>query len=351
MNPWGYRKFINIYPGTFYVWPLPPSVPKIMVSGHPGFCWTIGEAIRPQKNVGTCSTVANPIHVGLGIKLQTERDYASSTLMFTRSYVGGAIDSPVATLGTGWLHTYQSRLELVGGTLHVFRNNGRAFQFAYAPPTVIADPDIADRITELVDANGARQGWQYHVAATDDEEQYDVTGRLVSLTTRAGRTTTLSYDPQGRLEVVTDPYGRTLRLTYDTSNRIATLTDPAGGVYTYGYDTSNNLVSVTYPDATPGDMTDNPTRLYHYEDTRFPNNLTGITDENGDRFATYTYDDLGRAVSSEHAGGAEKTTLTYDLVNLTSTVTDALNTTRTYTFTVSHGVMKPNTIVQPSLTK
>ena len=38
-------------------------------------------------------------------------------------------------------------------------------------------------------------------------------------------------------------------------------------------------------------------------DTTFPNLLTGIIDENGVRFATWTYDSLARATSSQHAGG------------------------------------------------
>jgi hypothetical protein len=29
--------------------------------------------------------------------------------------------------------------------------------------------------------------------------------------------------------------------------------------------------------------------VYHYEDQRFPHHLTGLTDENGGRFATWAY--------------------------------------------------------------
>ena len=37
--------------------------------------------------------------------------------------------------------------------------------------------------------------------------------------------------------------------------------------------------------------------------------LLSITDENGNRFATYSYDIQGRAVSTEHAGGAGRVSL------------------------------------------
>ena len=63
---------------------------------------------------------------------------------------------------------------------------------------------------------------------------------------------------------------------------------------------------MSYPDETPADLNDNPTKQYHYENTTYIHHLTGITDEEGNRYATYTYDSLGRGLTTEHAGGAEK---------------------------------------------
>ena len=52
--------------------------------------------------------------------------------------------------------------------------------------------------------------------------------------------------------------------------------------------------------------------------------MTGIIDENGNRYATWSYDANLRAVSSEHAGGANATTLSFNLgTNGTGTVTTA----------------------------
>ncbi|MFX7793206.1 RHS repeat domain-containing protein, partial [Acinetobacter baumannii] len=67
------------------------------------------------------------------------------------------------------------------------------------------------------------------------------------------------------------------------------------------YDINGNLTSVTYPD--------NKTRRYIYDNPNFPYALTGLTDENGARFTTWTYDAQGRAISSEHASGIENYTL------------------------------------------
>jgi YD repeat-containing protein len=100
-----------------------------------------------------------------------------------------------------------------------------------------------------------------------------------------------------------------------------------------------NLASVGYPDATPADRNDDPIRVYHYEDTGFPHHLTGLTDENGSRFATWAYDAAGRGVLSEHAGGVGRVTFTYHADGGT-TATDALGHARTYAFDTLHGVPK-----------
>ena len=48
---------------------------------------------------------------------------------------------------------------------------------------------------------------------------------------------------------------------------------------------------------------DNPRKTYLslMKDNNFPSHLTGITDENGDRYATFAYADDGKAVLTEHA--------------------------------------------------
>jgi YD repeat-containing protein len=79
-------------------------------------------------------------------------------------------------------------------------------------------------------------------------------------------------------------------------------------------------------------------RSYHYEDATYPNALTGITDENGNRHATYGYDSQGRATTEHLAGGALATMLAF--ANNSTTVTDARGTARTYNFQTILGVTK-----------
>jgi len=72
------------------------------------------------------------------------------------------------------------------------------------------------------------------------------------------------------------------------------VTAPDGKLYQYEYDSEQRLVQVTYPGQT--------FRQYHYEHSGYPDYaLTGITDENGDRYASFSYDAQGQAVTTEHA--------------------------------------------------
>jgi len=132
----------------------------------------------------------------------------------------------------------------------------------------------------------------------------------------------LAYDLSGNLIQVTDSAGRSLAFDY-TDGKLSSLTVDGNQQFTYSYNAAGILSSVQRPDQAQ--------RIYHYEDSRFPTYLTGITDERGVRYATWTYDDQGRAISSEHAGGTDKTLLAFNADGST-TVTNPLGKQTTYHF-------------------
>jgi YD repeat-containing protein len=227
-------------------------------------------------------------------------------------------------------------------------NDGKEYNFSQSAGGWVTDADVPDRLEELKDSANLRISWRY-TTADNSVETYTASGNLIAITDSAGLTQTLVYSDAstpiaiaptaGLLLRVTDSFGHPLNFTYDANSRINTLTDPAGGVYHYAYDANNNLASVTYPDGTG--------KTYHYENTDFPHALlTGITDENNNRFATYSYDAQGRATSTEHAGGVERASLVFN-VDGSTTVTDALNTSRTYNFQTILGVVKSKGQSQP----
>ena len=318
---------------------------------------------RPNRVTGACEYspknnddcgVGNPVKASTGNKRQRENDLQSAAVFqFSRVYNS---NPPLfnENIGAAWTHSYARSVnsQPSGAWREARRQDGKAYDFSPVAGGWTTDADIPDRLTELKDASGVRTGWRYTVAADDSIETYSAAGKLLSIADRTGRTQTLTYDlpaasggddDPNTLDTVTDDTGRQLRFTYDTNNRIATVTDPAGGLITYGYDAQSNLVSVTYPDGR--------SKTYHYNEpehtagANLPRALTGITDENGDRYATYQYSADGKAIATGHAGGADLYTLTYGTNS--TTVTDPLGTQRTHNFTTILGVVKSTGQSQP----
>jgi YD repeat-containing protein len=172
----------------------------------------------------------------------------------------------------------------------------------------VSDAEVSDRLERIVDPEGKFAGWRLVTARAEEVERYDVNGRLQSVSNRAGMAVTLSYSGldtppataphQGLLIRIDDAFGRSLSLRYDAAGRIGAATDPAGTETLLAYDGLGNLVTLTFPGLR--------SKTFHFESAAFPAALTGITDENGARYATYAYDAQGRAILSEHAGGAEE---------------------------------------------
>lgn len=321
------------------------------------YCYRRPTARDSSKVLGNhCPKIGNPAHPSTGNKFQAEVDYVGTgpmPLRFTRSYNSRMLSGVAykSALGLNWRSTYDRIIGFSDSTFmptaYVYRADGQTLRFKLVSGVFQPDADIADQFVRLTDGAGNPTGWKYTVAGSDDVETYDNDGKLIQIKNRAGLTHSLSYDGDGRLSVVADDFGKTLTLAYDASGRLASLTDPDGQVYVYGYSVVNNVNAVSYPGGT--------TRTYHYNEpahtSNRPNALTGITDESATRFSTYKYDQYNRVASTEHAGGVEKYSLTYNGTgswNTATTVTDPLLQQRVYTFSTTLGVDRNTSISQPS---
>lgn len=306
------------------------------------------KAIPPDPQCDTCEAsphepvpkAGNPIVVSKGIKVQVERDYrsASGTLEFTRTYRSD----------TGrWAHNYQS----VGIDYNHFLNLPKSFchkdtaslqQYCY-PYTSLYKPYnfqvrrgggqwikfgtltdylpqkwVNDRASPKLNTAGEMTGWTVTNTARGTVETYDLSGLLRSTAGVGGRVTAFTYSDTttsedvaphpGLLTKVTDAFGRSLTFAYDAKGRMVEMRDPANASYAYEYDDYDNLTKVSYPDGA--------SRTYVYNETdkvgpgKATNTLTGIIDENGERFATFRYYG-GAAISTEHAGGVDQYTVSY----------------------------------------
>ncbi|MCP5005111.1 MAG: RHS repeat protein, partial [Planctomycetes bacterium] len=180
----------------------------------------------------------------------------------------------------------------------------------------------------------------YRLTLKDDSvEEYNTSGYLTSVTKRNGTGVTLSYNGSSQLETITDSFNKTITLAYDGSGRVNQVTSPEGGNYHFEYDGSGNKTKTIYPDNTPASLSDNPFKQFHYEDTNFPDYLTGITNEKGIRTDTWSYDTSGRLISETHPDSADNKTFVFN-GDGTTTETNALGKDTIYTFEVFDSVRK-----------
>ena len=277
--------------------------------------------------------VGNPINLATGNKYQQETDYVSAgmePLVFTRHYNSQlALSGKQSDVGIGWSHNYSNKVifdkESHGENMVVLhRPDGKELAFYRTNAVWMTTWKSDDRLYK-------DSGWRYQ-RADGVVELYDSNGQLIRIVHPSGNELDLNYT-NGKLDSVSDSFGRTLRFSYD-QGKIIKMIDPAGQIFSYDY-SNELLVAVHKPDANQ--------RRYHYEDSLNPSLLTGLTDEKGSRFATWSYDPSGRAVLSEHSSGVDRTSVTYN-PDGSVTVTNALGHEQHYLFSRYNGKLKPDSI-------
>lgn len=340
---------VVFYPGV----PCTSQHPTENCQYHPATPQAISD-----KNLGHPADycpVGNPVNPLTGNKFETSVDYQAERgsdslggLTVQRTY-NSQDSGPANRFGHGWRSNIEQRLitsaerfmhigvqRADGRVLDFVANGGSSGVDRYVPPK-----DVDDNLIGL----GQGLGWKYLVAADQSTELYSPLGQLLSITSREGMVRRFTYSdtstpasvaPRAGLVLsVIEPTGA-LSFTYDSQAHVTQVTTPSGHAIRYGYDSEGRLHTVTWPDG--------HTRTYRYNEPAHtgganrPTALTGILDENGVRYATYQYDSRGRAISSEHAGGAGKVSVSYG--DQQSTVTDALGSRRTYDAGMSNGSYK-----------
>ncbi len=269
-----------------------------------GACYTSPDPDKTKGQNHDSPHVGDPIDASNGNMYTSEKDYVGKgpfPLNLTRYYnsqPSASVALAETAFGANWSHHLGSYLVTVSAaSKKMVRADGKVITFTLSSGNWVADADINAKLVPVLSGT-TLTGWNY-TTEEDQAESYDGSGKLVSIANRAGLKQTFAYDASGRLASVADPFARTLSFSYDANNRIIGFTDPSARAYAYAYDANNNLISVTYPDG--------KSRQYLYEIAAFPHLMTGLTDENGVRFSTWTYDSNGVAIASELTGGVSKT--------------------------------------------
>lgn len=307
----------------------------------------------------------NPIHIATGNKFQRETVVAESgpaALGFELFYNS---QSTGVDGRQKWTHSYERALNNLLEvaldnaaeisalphsrylSIRARRPDGRLLRFSNvldweARTTVDREwsgpRNLGDRLYSVEDPDTGEITGLLLKTPAGEQEHYALNGRLTKIVRPEGRVLNLAYRPEGLLDRVSDEFGNSLSFDYE-SGVLTSVTAPDEGVYRIAYDAEGNLADLSFPDLTPDDPTDNPHRRYHYEAVDLPTHLTGITDERGNRIASWSYDDQGRAVASQHADGTDTHTLLFN-TDGTTTVTDAQGQARTYEFDIQNGLIK-----------
>ena len=232
----------------------------------------------------------NPCNIATGNKFRSEVDSNSGRLSFARFYNSRNLVD--LGMGSGWRHTYQKKLSIGSGSVVLISREGKGEPWQKINGVWVG-PAYSD--VALIESDSG-----FEVDRQNNfSEFYDTEGRILRTRDPNSFETSYQYGLGGFLEKVSNNYGDSILFEYSNRKLIKVIVSDSEE-YTYQYDSNDNLVSVTYPDQTPLDSSDNPTKTYHYENNPdFPNHLTGITDENGERYATFAYDDSGKAIVSE----------------------------------------------------
>jgi YD repeat-containing protein len=217
--------------------------------------------------------------------------------------------SALPAFGALWASSLHRTLSVLNTPSHpksalLARGDGKVLNFTGDDSGGFAPNADGTTLSQIED------GYRVSDPASGDQERYNSFGALVRLSRGNGMVLDFAYNGAhhgAQLTQVTASDGRSVKFAYTqfgNTSLVTEITDPGGGSIKPGYDAKLNLVSLTWQDG--------ETAKYLYEKTALPWALTGKIDENGSRFATFAYDAAGRAVSSEHAGGVEKYSLSYD---------------------------------------
>ena len=299
-----------------------------MWSEHVSFCPTGSDPVEPPTtpppppNPGgpPCppTSVGNPVSLTTGAMFFTHSDASVGELVVSRTFNTSrlAYASRYGAFGPGWNASFEGRLKVLNPrTIDVRLTDGS--------PQYYHDNNL-DGVFEAVLPQSASStlqavtGGYRRTFRAGGQEDYDSAGRLLSATDPSGVATTYTRDGQGRLSSMTR-LGRTVSVAYSgTSTRPEKVLGPGGvELARYTYDASNRLERVTYPDASG--------YRYIYDSS---GRVVRVMDLAGKMIEAHTYDESGRAITSEIGGGIEKLTLSYG-TNQT-TVTDALNNATVY---------------------
>lgn len=270
----------------------------------------------PLQQCSSCAASANPVYPATGEKARTEPDFTFAGRTFTRYYHSLRQLRPNSRFAVGWSHSYADSVSSDGATVNLTSEEGYLEGFVQYQTGRFRGENSSDRVIERVNAGGI--GWRLREPDGRTRE-YDTDGRLLRVRDPADPLNDVTVTREGSLlTALTTASGRQLRFVYH-ANLLIRIEQPDGQQVAYSYDSARNLTAVDYGGGV--------LRQYHYNEAGLAgsadqvHHLTGITAEDGQRFASFSYDANGRVTTSRVFGTPnELTTVSYTSADQASVV-------------------------------
>ena len=276
-----------------------------------------------------CSKMGNPFDVRTGAKYETAVDL-DFPLAISRNYSSKQRNSGM--FGANWRSNYDKNMSIVKNKDNMITN---IFFINTIGDSIVFQSSDGSTFTAI-----SPDQLQYKLSIVDNQvklitpeagiEIYDAITQKIISENYLGKTITYQYDTNGNLYRVVNSLGKYLQFTYDSSNSFITaVTASNGDIISYNY-YEGNITTVKYNNI--------PQISYEY----YNGLLTGKLDGNGIKYASFTYDSLGRGIENKHLTNdgheIKKYTFTYD--NNGATVTQDNGFSRVYTTTTINNTKK-----------
>ena len=291
----------------------------------------------PILQCATCAGSRHPVYPATGEKQRAEPDFTFAGQTFTRYYRSIRQFRNNSSFAVAWNHSWSDRI--IGGavtaTPYVHIDEiGNYEGYTLLSGSRYRGETSVDRVLERINANGI----SFQLRMPDGEvRKFDTSGYLIAIRNPNDplNDITITYNADKAMSTVTDAQGRVLRFEY-ADNLLQRIVLPDGTDVAYDYDANLNLTAVTYPGGA--------TKHYHYNepglagDVDQRHHLTGITSEDGQRFASFGYDARGRVTSSRVLGTPnELTTVSYPTEDNALLVTSSGDTNE---YTIQSGIYR-----------
>jgi RHS repeat-associated protein len=290
----------------------------------------------------------NPCVAGTGNKEYREKDFDWEGVAFTRAYNSVADMLLLSGMGDNWAHSFSDRLITDSPSGYQWiRSDGYYEQLQYVNATTYKSIHTTGMVMyKESDAIALTHG-RFRIAMRSGKQLwFGDTGRL-QRSEQGSQTFTYQYCTAAQIPLgvcpstelltkVTSSSGRSLSFEYATINvpvgvgtdtraefRLSRIHADGITLMNYAYDTQARLMHAAFAGVA------NHARDYLYAESaqlcrdaagaviagcnaaNYPNHLTGVVDEKGNRYATYTYDEKSRVTGSEHAGATGRVGLVY----------------------------------------